>query len=127
MFCLKRETWSPKSGEYHLDHFLAQALHPELKAIYKNLYYTCVRCNLAKGNQNVPDPGIYLTAEHILVYPDGQIHAKSKEAEKLIWILDLNSPEACEWRLIWIRNVELAKKSRQGTVSPFDGVSARYT
>ena len=81
VYCLKRENWSHRTGEYQLDHFKPQALNPELGVRYENLYYSCSRCNLAKSDQSIPDPGVFLTAEYINVYPDGQLQAKSKEAE----------------------------------------------
>ena len=109
VYCLKRERWGHQSANYHLDHFQPQTLHPESGNQYENLYYACVRCNLVKRGQSVPDPAIYLTEEHVEIFPSGEIRGRSPEAVELIWKLDLDSPEAREWRLIWMRNVELAE------------------
>ncbi len=108
VYCLKRETWSRGAAGYNIDHFQPQALRADLGAKYENLLYSCGRCNLAKGVRTVPDPLVWLTAQHVSISPDGSLTARSPEAKRLIWLLDLDSPEAREWRLIWMRNVELA-------------------
>jgi len=93
----------------NIDHFQPQALRADLGTEYDNLLYACARCNLAKGVRTVPDPLVCLTADQVTVAPDGSLVAHSPDAERLIWLLDLDTPEAREWRLIWMRNVELAR------------------
>lgn len=110
VYCLKREVWGWVTGEFDLDHFQPQARNPELQTEYDNLLYACSRCNMAKGERIVPDPTEALMRDQLRVLPDGSVEGFSANAKRVIWILDLNSPQARQWRLIWIRNVELAKE-----------------
>lgn len=111
--CLKRECWGHVSGIYHIDHFHPIAVDQAQKSAYDNLLYVCARCNLAKRDLKVPDPTIYLTAHEVQVHPDGRLEGLTPEAKSLIAKLDLDSPQARQWRLIWMRNVELAREFDQ--------------
>ncbi|MCL4201131.1 MAG: HNH endonuclease [Pirellulaceae bacterium] len=109
VYCLQRERWSQVSGTYHIDHFQAIAVDSQRKTDYDNLLYVCARCNLAKRDRTVPDPTIHLTANEVRVHPDGRLDGLTAAAQSLIAKLDLDSPQARQWRLIWMRNVELAR------------------
>ena len=111
VYCLNREQWGLVTGEFDLDHFQPQAHDPEFATDYDNLLYACVRCNSTKSDQRVPNPTTTLIAdEQVRILPDATLEGSSPEAERLILKLDLNSPQAKQWRLIWIRNVELAEE-----------------
>lgn len=49
-YCSTHEHQLRLKGAFHLDHFRPASLFPQLKASYRNLYYACVDCNLAKRN-----------------------------------------------------------------------------
>ncbi|NLF73976.1 MAG: hypothetical protein GX575_33635 [Candidatus Anammoximicrobium sp.] len=98
------------AGEYDIDHFQPVSVNAALGTDYDNLLYACARCNLAKRDREVPDPTVHLTTDELRVYPDGRIEGLTPAAKKLIAKLDLDSPQATQWRLIWIRNVELARQ-----------------
>ena len=111
--CLQRERWGHVSGIYHIDHFHPIAVDQSQKTEYDNLLYVCARCNLAKRDLKVPDPTIHLTAHEVQVYPDGRLEGLTVAAKSLIARLDLDSPQARQWRVIWMRNVELARQFDQ--------------
>jgi hypothetical protein len=110
VYCLKRERWGLVSGAYDIDHFKPVSGNAAFATEYDNLLYSCTRCNLAKRDQEVPDPTVHLTTDELRVYPDGRMEGLTPAAKKLIAKLDLNSPQARQWRLIWIRNIELARQ-----------------
>jgi len=111
VYCLIREQWGRVTGEFDVEHFRPQAMNPDLAAAYDNLLYACSRCNGAKGDRGVPDPCATLTANEVRVLPDGSLEGRSSEALALIAKLGLNSPQMNRWRLIWIRNVQLASEN----------------
>ncbi len=108
VYCLNREQWGRVTGEYDVEHFSAQAKNPQLGLVYENLLYSCHSCNLLKGQRDIPDPRECLTSASVLVNPDGSIDGLTDDARKLILILGLDSADYRRWRLIWIRNIELA-------------------
>ncbi len=91
-----------------MEHFEPQVTNPELGVVYENLLYACHTCNLLKGDDEIPDPRQVLVANQVSVNPDGTIEGLTNRAKKLIQILCLNSDDFKQWRLIWIRNIELA-------------------
>jgi hypothetical protein len=107
-YCLIRETWGPFKGVYALDHFLPVAARPDLALEYDNLLYGCVSCNLSKGSLRTPDPLTNLLDPVVQVSEDGEIHASTAQARKLIDLLGLNRPRLREFRELWIRIVRLA-------------------
>jgi hypothetical protein len=111
VYCLIREQWGRVTGEFDVEHFRPQAIYPELATVYDNLLYACGRCNGAKGDRVVPDPCEALTANQVRLLPDGSFEGRSSEALSLIAKLGLNSPQMKRWRLIWIRNVQLAREN----------------
>jgi hypothetical protein len=113
VYCLRREQWVLAEGSFHLDHFMPVAHHPGLVTDYDNLLYACVKCNLNKGSQRLPDPLVVLTSAGVRVEPDGTIHAADKsEAARLIELLGLDSPEHNEFRKLWIDIVDLARQKK---------------
>ncbi len=110
VYCLKREQWGLVAGDFDLDHFQAQARSAGKDANnYDNLLYSCHTCNLRKGGNELPDPCSGLTADQARVHLDGSLEARSDDAERIILILGLNSEKYKEFRLIWIRSVQLAR------------------
>ncbi len=109
-YCLKRENWGQVTGEFELDHFQPQSLSPQLRLDYFNLVYACRRCNEVKLGQPVDNPLTLLSAEWVLVGPDGILTSNLPEVKRLIQQLDLNSPRLKKWRVMWMRIVELAMK-----------------
>jgi hypothetical protein len=105
-----REQWGRITGEFDVEHFRPQVKNPALGVVYENLLYACHTCNLTKGDDDVPDPRQVLVAAQVLVNPDGTIDGLTDDAKRLIQILCLNSHDFRQWRLIWIRNIELAKE-----------------
>ncbi len=110
-YCLLRERWARYTGEFDLDHFIPQARDASQVAEYDNLVYCCHACNLKKGNAVLPDAQQCLTAETIHVRLDGYLVGLTGEAERLIDVLTLNSSRWVQWRLSWIRIVELAAEN----------------
>ncbi|MGZ0164148.1 MAG: HNH endonuclease [Planctomycetales bacterium] len=110
VYCLIREEWGRLTGEFDLDHFQPQANRPDLTTEYENLVYACHTCNLRKSDHDTFDPETSLTKELVRVYPSGRVDGVNPHAKAIIAKLGLDSPKFRKWRLIWIRNVELAKQ-----------------
>lgn len=109
IYCLVREEWGRLTGEFDLDHFEPQTARPDLTTIYENLVYSCHTCNLRKTATPIHDPERHLVKGCVRVYPDGRIEGLTPESQGIIDKLLLDSKKFRQWRLIWIRNVELAK------------------
>lgn len=75
---------------------------------YDNLLYSCVTCNLNKGDLDVSDPLRTLISSTVYVARSGEIQSNSSEAAKLIELLRLNRPQYVEFRKLWINMVRLA-------------------
>jgi hypothetical protein len=114
VYCLKREQWGQVTAEFDLDHFQPQKLFRDQASDYKNLVYACRRCNAVKRDQQVGDPFSVMTWTRIRTMPDGTVRGVDAAASRLILALDLNSPKMLEWRIVWIRIVELARERDQG-------------
>lgn len=110
VYCLKRETWGQVTGEFEIDHFEAQSIRPQRRLDYQNLIYACRRCNAVKLDQRVADPWSLLRSPDLRVLSDGSVDSKQPEVNRLILQLDLNSPRLKEWRIMFMRIVELAAK-----------------
>lgn len=109
VYCLIREEWGRLTGEFDLDHFQPQATRPDLSTDYENLVYSCHTCNLRKSDHSTSDDTIPLTKLAVRVYPSGRIEGLTSPARAIIAKLGLDSQKFRHWRLIWIRNVELAR------------------
>lgn len=70
------------------------------------MIYSCHACNLKKGAAVLPPTA--LTIETVQVRLDGRLIGLTADAERLIDALALNSPEWMDWRLSWMRIVDLA-------------------
>lgn len=110
VYCLKRESWGQVTGEFELDHFQPQSVAPDRRLDYFNLVYACRRCNSVKLDQSIDDPLLILSSEFVVVFPDGAIASDQPHADRLIRQLDLNSPKLRQWRVMWMRIVDLAKE-----------------
>ncbi len=111
VYCLKRERWGQVTAEYELDHFQPQSVRPDLEMTYDNLVYACRRCNNVKRAQRVDDPFAVATSDCLRLTPSGELIASSPAALRLILVLDLNSPAMVQWRMLWIRIVDLAMRN----------------
>ncbi len=60
------------------------------------------------------DPTQVLTAEQVQVHSDGSIDGLTPEAERLIWLLDLDGDDYRQWRLAWMRIIDLAAEYDRG-------------
>ena len=59
-------------------------------------------CNAVKGDQQVPDPLKVLLADDVVVYEDGHIEGRSRDANRLIATMQLDRPAYIDRRrLIW--------------------------
>ncbi|HET6883783.1 MAG TPA: HNH endonuclease, partial [Pirellulales bacterium] len=96
------------TGEFDVDHFQHQSLRPDLAADYENLVYSCRRCNGVKSDAAVADPTFVMCRGRIVTGDDGRVSGVDAEATWLIFALDLNSPRLVEWRITWMRIVDLA-------------------
>lgn len=106
VFCLEREVWYSRPGAFHIDHFVPTSTDPSGKCEYANLLYACATCNLAKSNiLGVPDPCRIGFGQCLRVQESGEVEALNQEGEKLIMVLQLNSPSSVRHRSRWIRNL----------------------
>ena len=108
VYCLIRERWGHVTGQFDLDHFVPQISKPEHAVEYQNLVYSCHACNLRKRDATLPD--VSLTSDNVRIYEDGQIAGLTPDADRIIRLLWLNTPQSIEWRRIWIRIVQLAEQ-----------------
>jgi hypothetical protein len=88
---LEREQWGNTIGHFHVDHFVAVTHDPNGRLIYDNLLDSCQACNLLKADLAVPDPLKVFTSATVEVKRNGAIHGKTREARRLIDLLQLNS------------------------------------
>jgi hypothetical protein len=109
VYCLKREKWGQVTGEFDIDHFEPQSTHPEARIDYPNLVYACHRCNLVKLDQAAAGFFPLLNQASVAVLPDGTLIAQNTDVQRLILQLDLNSPNMQNWRVMWMRIVDLAE------------------
>ena len=98
------------TGDFELDHFEPQAIKPDKELDYENLVYACRTCNAIKNATAIPDPFPTLLNSNLHCDFDGCLVPTSMDAFRLIEILDLNSPQAIEWRQMWLRIVSMASK-----------------
>lgn len=110
VYCLKRETWGQVTGEFEIDHFEAQSIRPQRRLDYQNLVYACRHCNAVKLDQSVNDPWSLLRSPNLRVLSDGSVDSEVLEVNRLILQLDLNSPRMKEFRIMFMRIVDLAAK-----------------
>lgn len=111
VYCLIREQWGQFTGQFDLDHFDPSSGSSTTDHAYTNLVYGCHTCNLRKGSRTLPDVESHLTRESIRVCMDGRIASLSSEVERIVDILALNSPRLIQWRMSWIRIIDLAARN----------------
>lgn len=112
VFCLNREQWGVVSGNWDIDHFVAQVLFPSGKLLYENLLYVCRRCNSIKSHRFVPNPCQIAFGQCLMVQNDGTIKALNEHGEMLIEILRLDREELTQFRQLFIDIVRLALRNR---------------
>ncbi len=110
VYCLEREQWVHRTGHFHSEHFQPVAQRPDLAVEYDNLVYACHVCNALKRDQTVPDPLRVLLNDAVSVQANGTLTAHTKEAAKLLEMLQLNSPESRRRRRLMLRVIRLAEK-----------------
>ena len=113
VFCLLRERWGRVTGEFDVDHFVPQQVDGSRRLTYENLLYACHACNLKKGTLALPNVEHVLTADNVDLRLDGRLKGKTADSERLIAIMTLNSPRWVQWRLSWMRIIELARMRDQ--------------
>lgn len=110
VYCLLREQWGRVVGVFDVEHFLPVINYSDFAVDYDNLLYACTTCNLAKREQEIPDPLAVLTAGNVQVSEDGRIYTANVDAACLVEILGLNADDAIEFRMTWIGIVALANR-----------------
>lgn len=107
-YCHFHERHLPLWG-FHLDHIVAEQ-HGGTDAL-DNLAWSCQRCNLKKGTNLTgidPDSGMLVRLfhprhdnweEHFIVQ-SGRMHGKTAIGRATAWLLDMNSQDRIELRLI---------------------------
>lgn len=110
VYCLVREQWGKRLGEFDLDHFEPVACVPEASLEYDNLVYSCHSCNLRKGKRQVPDPTQALLDSAVRVHLDGRLLGLTDDARRTIAVMGLNSPNLVRWRQIWMRIIDICQK-----------------
>ena len=111
VYCLRREQWGRVTAEFAVDHFLPISRHPDRATEYANLLYSCSTCNCRKGDSETPDPSLVLTRETVDVDETGLLVAHTAEARRAVLALDLNGPEAREFRELWLDIIQLAQQA----------------
>ncbi len=121
VYCLNRESWGQVTGDFEIDHLLPQSIHPERSLDYENLVYACRRCNATKGNSSIDDPfyELYRRTTHC---QDGRIYGSSPQADRIIRILDLNSPAMIRWRQLFVQIVEFAARHDESLYQMLTGL-----
>lgn len=101
IYCLRRERWTQRKGEFDIDHFNPQSKRLDLRTAYDNLVLSCHTCNLDKSNGILPDPHEVAYGKCIKVNDDGTVKALNADGEILIDELDLDAESKNEYRK-WI-------------------------
>lgn len=109
VYCLEREVWARTVGKFAIDHFLPVSIRPDLELEYSNLLYSCTACNSLKGDRIVPDPTAHLLAATVTVDDDGVIRGTTRESRRIISRLQLDGPEATEFRKRLLAILRLAE------------------
>ncbi len=109
VYCLERETWSNLVAAFEIDHFLPVSLHPDKSLDYENLLYACRACNAVKRQLRVPNPHKVLLADAVTVSDDGLLKVKTRDARRLVDLMDLNRPAYVERRRFILRMVKTAE------------------
>lgn len=112
VYCLYREQWCNLGTAFHVEHLLPVKVAPEGRCEYSNLLYACAACNEAKHDiPGVPDPCQVTFRECLFFVAEGRVEARSREGEKLIQILRLNSRKRVDARARWMRTLQALRTS----------------
>jgi hypothetical protein len=108
VYCLTRELWCPAGHEdFGVEHFIAQAIDPQLRSVYDNLFYVCCACNAARRDVWLPlDPAHEPLGAHWRIVRDGSAEALTAEGAQFIAICRLNRPALVDFRRRLLRLVE---------------------
>lgn len=98
VFCLQREQWCRFQASFHIDHFIPQAINPNLACEYDNLLYVCAACNSIKSDLDVPNPCEFAFGDCVAVLPDGTIESRNETGELLIDRLRLDDDPLTKYR-----------------------------
>ncbi len=102
VFCCRREQWGPVVGNWDIDHFAPQSLHPQNTLDYENLLYVCHTCNSIKNARSVLDPCRIAFGHCLKVREDGTITALDENGKVLIEQLRLNNKDHTKFRSLFI-------------------------
>lgn len=108
VYCLQRERWQRGTNVFVIDHFQPAAHHPDLATDYDNLLYACSTCNASKGDAAIPDPTVALLGGAVSVDRDGRIQPSTREARRIVRVLDLDGGEVTEYRATMLDVLRLA-------------------
>lgn len=111
VYCLFRERWGQKKGNFDLDHLIPRKIREDLALTYDNLVYACHACNLMKSFASLPDPHVHVYADCVRVEDDGSVTALNQHGETLIDELDLDDQQREEFRLLVLDSVKLANEA----------------
>lgn len=126
---------------FGVDHYRPMRLYPSLATEYMNLYYACNRCNTLKRDFwpslrqyvvekiFIPNPCEHVMFEHVR-YKRGTVSAASPAGEFTIERLDLNDPDAVEFRegliqvlAALVLEIEAARKTVREVKKLLDGAA----
>jgi hypothetical protein len=112
VYCLHREQWYPRSGTFHIEHFVPVSIDPEGKCEYSNLLYACATCNEAKKDiLGVPDPCTVAFHRCLRITAEGRVVALNDHGEKLRQVLLLDSENNVRYRSRLMRTLALLQNT----------------
>jgi len=109
-YCLQRETWVRRFGQFDIDHFQPQILRPDITVSYENLVYSCHGCNLVKGVNTLEVP----SSVSLRVDRDGVISSLNDHGERIIDVLCLDDPENTRYRRMIIGIIRSLSRTEEG-------------
>lgn len=101
---------------FGVDHYRPKSLFPDLACEYLNLFYCCNRCNSLKRSfwpnvkrigleEFIPNPCEHVMFSH-LRYIQGEVTAVSAAGDMTLELLDLNDPDAVNFRGALIKLID---------------------
>lgn len=113
VYCLERERWYPNGhAGFGVDHVKpkGQTEYVHLICHYPNLVYACNRCNTAKKETILIDPGEIAFAAHLRIDDEGEITGQTVEGLRIINILGLDLRLPTNERKTKLRILELYRR-----------------
>jgi hypothetical protein len=108
VYCLEREMWYPdRAASFSVDHVIPQVEDPTLVCEYRNLVYSCTRCNSAKQACRLLDPTVNALGEHLRLGENGLLIAVTVHGKDLIDLLCLNEEPALGVRRTFLSLIAL--------------------